>query len=97
MKNNWRGDRTPMFLVWPMLLGAVGLWLWLARRDSVPGLMGAAALIVTVVLGIGWLSRARSARRLLAALDAYAEREIDRERQRNGPQRIRSASVRVGA
>src|SRR5262249_49799984 len=56
-----------------------------------------AALVFTAILAIVWLSRARAARRFNAALDAYAEREIDRERRRNGPHRVRGASTRGGA
>jgi hypothetical protein len=88
MENNWIGRRTPTSLVWPAaLLGAVGLWFWLAHRGSVAVLPGAAALVLTAILGIVWLSRARAARRFNAAVDAYAEREIDRGR------RTRAAAV----
>ena len=41
------------------------------------------------LLGIVWVSRVRSARRLNAAVDAYAKREISREsRHRPVPRRI---------
>jgi hypothetical protein len=63
----------------------------------VAALPGAAAFVFTAILGIGWLSRARAARRFNAAMDAYAEREIDRERRRDGPQRVRGVSTRGGA
>jgi hypothetical protein len=90
MENNWIGRRTPTSLVWPAaLLGAVGLWFWLAHGGSVAVLPGAAALVLAAILGIVWLSRARAARRFNAAVDAYAEREIDRER------RTRAAAVVV--
>ena len=46
---------------------------------------GAAALVLAAILGIFWLLRARAARRFNAAVDAYAEREIDRERRTKGP------------
>jgi hypothetical protein len=59
-------------------------------------LVGAAALVWTAILGIVWFSRARAARRVNAALDAYAEREIDRERRRDGPQRVRGVPTRGG-
>src|SRR5262245_55997694 len=98
MKNNRIGRRTPTSLVWPVpLLGAVGFWFWLAHADGVAALLGAAALVLTATLGIVWLSRARAARRFNAALDAYAEREIDRERRRSGPQRVRVVSTGGGA
>jgi hypothetical protein len=65
---------------------AVGLWFWLAQGDGAAASLGAAALAFMATVGIGWLSRARAARRFNAALDAYAAREIDRERRWNGPQ-----------
>jgi hypothetical protein len=98
MENNRIGRRTPSSLLWPVtFLGAVGLWFWLAHGDGVAVLLGAAALVLTAILGIVWLSRARAARRLNAALDAYAEREINRERRRHGPQRVRGVSTGRGA
>jgi hypothetical protein len=48
--------------------------------------MGVVAFNLMSILGMIWLARARAARRLHATLDAYAEREIERERHRNGPQ-----------
>jgi hypothetical protein len=97
MKNNWFGRRTPRSLVWPaMFLGAGGLWFCLAQGGGVTGPLGAAALVLTALLGIGWLSRVRASRRLNAALDAYAEREIDRERRRKGPHQVRGVSTRAG-
>jgi hypothetical protein len=50
-------------------------------------LLGAAALVGSAILGIVQISRARAAKRFNAAVDAYAEREIDRERRRNGRER----------
>jgi hypothetical protein len=50
--------------------------------------IAAAAVVLTAILGIVRLSRARAARRLNDAMDAYAEREIDRERRWNTPRRI---------
>jgi hypothetical protein len=76
------------------MLGVVGLWFGLAHSDGVAVLLGAAALVLTAIFGIVWLSRARAARRFHAVVDAYAEREIDWERRRNGPPRVRGVSVR---
>jgi hypothetical protein len=42
--------------------------------------MTAAILVLIALLGFVWLYRARSARRWKAALDAYAERGIARDR-----------------
>jgi hypothetical protein len=53
-----------------------------------------AALVLTATLGIVSLSRARAASRFYAAVDAYAEREIDRERRRKRSQRVRAVSTR---
>jgi hypothetical protein len=60
--------------------GAAGLWLALAQ-DRVQGLWAAAVLAVTVVVGTIWLARDRAARRLNAAMNAYAERELGRVRR----------------
>ena len=49
-------------------------------------LLGVTTLVLTATLGVVWFSRARRERRFNAALDAYAAREIDRERRWNGPQ-----------
>jgi hypothetical protein len=96
--NNGIGRRTPTSLVWPVtLIGEVGLWFWLTHGHGVAGQLVAAALVLAGTLGIVWLSRARAARRFKAAVEAYAEREIDRERRRNRPQRIRGVSTRGGA
>jgi hypothetical protein len=51
--------------------------------------VAAAVFVLTAILGIVWLSRARAARRFNAAMEAYAEREIDRQRRWNGPHGIR--------
>src|SRR5262249_37165545 len=53
-------------------------------------LLGAAALALPALLGMVWLSRARAARRFNAAVATYTEREIDRARRRNGPERARA-------
>lgn len=39
-----------------------------------------AALILTMIVGFVWLSRAAAARRFHSAVDAYVEREIKRRR-----------------
>jgi hypothetical protein len=76
----------PTSLVWLVTLpGAVGLWFCLINGNEVKGLLGVAALLFTATLGTVWLSRARAARRFNAVVDAYAEREIDRERRRRRP------------
>ena len=88
MDNTWIGRLATPSLIWLVaLLGAAGLWFWLRPEHSVAEMLGAAGLVLTAILGIVWLSRARAARRFNAALDAYAEREIDRER------RTRAAAV----
>jgi hypothetical protein len=71
------------------LLWADGLWFSLAQGDAVTALLGAVALVLTAIPGIGWLSHTRAARRFNAALDVYAAREIDRTRRGNGPRRVR--------
>jgi hypothetical protein len=74
-----------------------GLWFWLTQGDGGAALLGGAALACTATFGIGWLSRARAARRFHAVLDAYAEREIDRERRRDELQSVRRAVSVVAA
>lgn len=83
MINNLIGHWMPRSQVWLVTLpGAVGLWFWLTHGNDVERLLGAAAFFLTATLGTVGLSRARAARRFHAAVDAYAEREIDRERGR---------------
>ena len=83
MIHNWIGRWMATSRVWIVtLLGAVGLWFWLTNGNDVQGSLGAAALLLTATLGSVGLSRARAARRFLAAVDAYAKREIERERSR---------------
>jgi hypothetical protein len=88
----------PTALVWSVaILGAVRLWFWLTNRNDVAGLLAAAALLLTAILGAVGLARALAVRRFNAALDAYAKREIDQERRRKGLPRIRSVSTIRGA
>lgn len=98
---NWNGRRRPVSLVWPAALlgagGAAGLWLWLAQRDSVQVSLASGALALTVVLGIIWQSRARSARRFQAALDAYVARELGRAPRRKGFTRAKKILPRAPA
>jgi hypothetical protein len=98
MKNNWMGRRMPASQGWPVMsLGAGVPWFWLAYGDYAPALLGATALVLAPILGIVWLSRARAARRFNAAMDAFAEQEMDRERRRNGPPMVRGSSPRGSA
>src|SRR5262249_52384119 len=96
VENNRIVRRTPTALVWPVLfVGAVGLWFWLAQGSRMAMWLGAAGFVLTAVLGIVWLlSRARAARRFNAAVDAYAEREIYRQRRRHARRRVRGVSPR---
>src|SRR4051812_48836783 len=80
--------RGPLSLAWPVasaaaVLGAGVAGLRLHPTDGSPGraLLAAGVLALTSALGVVWQSRARGARRLKAALDAYAEREIARDRR----------------
>jgi hypothetical protein len=98
MENNRIGLRTATSLAWPAtFLGAAGLWFWLAQGEGAAVLLGAPALALTAVLGVVWRSRARAARRFHAAVEAHAEREIDRERRRNGPRRALAAAAPMRA
>ena len=93
MKSNWIG-RTPTSLVWPATaLVAIGVWLWREQGPGAAVLVGAVALILIALVRFIWLSRVRAARRFQAAVDAYAQREIDRERRAAGSQRLWSGSA----
>jgi hypothetical protein len=87
VESNWVTRRPLTSLVASVLLiGAGGLWLWLACGAGGAALPGAAALSVAALVGVVWGSRARATRRFNAAVDAYAQREINRERRRGKPQ-----------
>jgi hypothetical protein len=100
MTNNVIGRPKAMSVIWPAGLlgsgGATGLWLGLAP-GGVSGVLAAAALAVTAVFGAIWLFHDRAVRRLHATLDAYAEREIARQRPRQAlPQGIARKTHRAG-
>src|SRR5262245_9539649 len=67
-----------------------GLWLLLAEDSGWLFVLLAAPLALTAVLGLlRQHARFRAAGRFRAALDAYAEREISRERRRRVLERLR--------
>jgi hypothetical protein len=91
MLNNRTGRRRPAFLTWLATCGLAaipaagivgGLQLWSADGRGWLALALVAVLALTSVLGIVWQTRARGMRRLRTAMDAYAEREIARDRRR---------------
>jgi hypothetical protein len=96
VKNNWMVHIPTALICLVALLGAAGSWFWLAHWDRVAVLLGAAALALTAFLGIICLARARAARRFNAALDAYADQELDRQRRKNGPWKRGVVSTRGG-
>lgn len=63
--------------------GAAGLWSWQAHSEYVllRGAVGVVAL--TALFSAVWLYRIRTARRHFAALDAYAEQELERAEHRS--------------
>src|SRR5262249_22258043 len=61
----------------------IGPWFRPADGRGWQVLLVAAAIALAALLQLVWLYRARSARRWRAALDAYATREIARERRRS--------------
>lgn len=94
MENNLTGHRKPRFVVWlvpfysALVLGAGivgGLWLQPVDGRGWQALAVAMVVALTAVLGIAWQLRARAARRLQAAMDAFAERQIAWARQRKVP------------
>ena len=64
-----------------------GPWFRPATGRDWEVLLTAAAVSLIALLRFVWLYRARSSRRWNAALDAYAEREIARDRRRKAPPR----------
>jgi hypothetical protein len=80
---------------WQLILGSVGSEFWPEGRDSLAVLPHAAALVLTAFLGVVWLYRVRAARRFKAVVEAYAEREIGRQRRGQGPARTRRSARRA--
>jgi hypothetical protein len=72
--------RTAVFLG---LAGTLGWWIWEREHDPVRGTLLLVALVALTIPWLFWRSRARAARRLHAAWDAYAEREIASTRARS--------------
>jgi hypothetical protein len=60
--------------------------------DQLAAVLSGAAVILTAVIPIFWLRHARNAKRFEAVVDAYADREIDREKSRNVRERIPAAA-----
>jgi hypothetical protein len=71
------------------IAGAAGVGLWMTQGASLPLRSVGSLVALTAALSMVWLYRVRAARRLSAALDAYAERELDRAKRR----RLRSPST----
>jgi hypothetical protein len=68
---------------------------WLVPVDERAWL--GAALALAALFAVGWQrSRVRGRRRWLAALDAYAEREIEQERRRNALKRMEDLCTALG-
>jgi hypothetical protein len=66
---------------------------WSSLPEWLPALLIAAVFSLTAfaaVLGVVWQTRARAARRWKALLDAYAQREIARQRPREIPNKVRT-------
>ena len=73
------------------------LWFVPADKPAWQAVPLGVILATTVVSGVAWQqSRARARRRWLAALDAFAEREIERERRRRALERLRELSAALG-
>lgn len=70
--------------------GTAGLWLWQSHGASMPLRLAVGLIVLMTVCGAIWFYRLRSDRRLFAALDAYAEKELDRAERR--PSRIAGKS-----
>jgi len=62
--------------------------------NQLVALLGGAVFVLTTVIPIFWLRRARNAKRFEAVVDAYADREIDRDQRRNLREKVRDNSAR---
>jgi predicted membrane metal-binding protein len=86
MKNNESARPRSASWAGPVVLlavaGAAGLWVGQADGADVPLRLAAGLLALAAALGVVLLFRARAARRLFAALDAYAEKEVARAGRR---------------
>lgn len=74
---SWAG---PMALLAAAAAAGLGLWQTLGGHATLPLAVG--LLVLAAALGVFWLYRVRAARRFVAALDAYAERELARAERR---------------
>jgi hypothetical protein len=75
----WRAAPYAAVLLAAGVLGVLSLRL--ARGEALAPLLPLAGLALTASAGTVWYSRARARGRLKAALDAFAEREITRQRR----------------
>ena len=91
MKSRFTSLCRPLALLWPssiclaMVCAAVpfaGLWTPAVAGNGWQVFLPAVLLAATGILGLFASVRSRAARRLKLVLDAYAEREIARERRR---------------
>ncbi len=98
MKTKWTRFRI-MALISAAALGAAALvmgWLWPVGAGQLgwEALSLSAVVASTAGAGVTWQRlRAQARRRWQAAMDAYAEREIRRERQRRALKQVRTLST----
>ncbi len=96
MTNNGIARLRTLSVVWPAVFvgmaGAVGLWMWLARAHRGQVVLAAAALALTVLVGVVGQLRVRAAR-WQAILDHFAEREIARSQRRNALPSLHASSA----
>lgn len=62
--------------------GAGGLGLWMTQGASLPLRSAAGLAVLAALLAAAWRYRLRAARRHVAILDTYAERELARAERR---------------
>ncbi len=82
-----------------LIAGSIG-WLGFVLADDTGGSPSVLAAVValTAAVGIAWLLfRARARKRLQAAMDAYADREIRSERRRKVLKRVRTLTTAIGS
>ena len=66
---------------------------FMLSADQLAALLGGAAIVLTAVVPIYWLRRARNAKRFEAVVDTYADREIDRDQRSKLREKVRDNSA----
>jgi hypothetical protein len=82
MKSNENAYPKRAFWAGLVMLPVAGLWLWQTQGGYMPLGLVVGLLTLSAAFGAVWLYRLRAAHRHVAALDAYAEKELARAERR---------------